>query len=191
MVMSKDGLVTHSSSRKIKSGFLNFTFVLIISCLFFPMVATAQKLSNGTQVESDKMTVQREQGLIEFKGNVKLTRPDGTLTADTLKLFFDESKGEQGEIKKIMATGKVEFTSDQRRASSDEAVYTTDDQILILTGTAPKLWTGKNFVSGKKITFYRKTNKAVVESDGKTRVNAFFDPNDEETRKFKEKSVSE
>ena len=191
MVMSKDGLVTRSSSRKIKGGFLNFIFVFISACALFPLPAFAEKPLPGTHVESDKMTVQREQGVVEFEGNVKLTRSDGTLTANALKLFFDESQGEQGEIKKIMASGKVEFTSDQRRAASDEAVYTTEDQILILTGTAPKLWTGKNFVSGKKITFYRKTNKAIVESDGETRVNAFFDPNDEETRKLKEKSVSE
>lgn len=173
----------------------NARSVATLICLFFFLlssiaIAKETDTDNSTRVVSDKMVAQQESGVVEFIGNVKVTRTDGTITSDSLQIFFDESADEEqkeSKIKKIIADGHVEFISGERRAVSDRAVYTLDDEVLILTGKAPRLWTGKNFVSGKKITLFRKTDQAVVESDGNSRVEAFFDPNDKTSKELNKK----
>ncbi len=171
----------------ISTGVIVFVLTLFLN---FPSGLQAQEAQdNSTRVVSDQMVAQRDTGIVEFKGNVKVTRKDGIITSDSLKIYFDEARSQeeadQNRIKKIVAAGNVEFTSGTRRAVSDKAVYTMEDEILILTGSAPRLWTGKNFVSGKKITLFRKTDRAMVESDGNSRVEAFFDPNDKESKKLR------
>ena len=180
-----------SGSHKIdtiKTGVVLFILTFFLTPA--PGLGAKEIQDNSTRVVSDQMVAQKSSGIVEFTGNVKVTRRDGVITSDTLKIYFDqapsqEANGDQSRIKKIVAAGNVEFTSGTRRAVSDRAVYTMDDEILVLTGSAPRLWTGKNFVSGKKITLFRKTDRAMVESDGKSRVEAFFDPNDQESQRLK------
>ena len=65
----------------------------------------------------------------------------------------------------------------------DHPLMVSGDEILILTGKAPKLVTGSSFVTGKKITLYRKQDKVIVESDATKRVEALFNPEDRITDK--------
>lgn len=147
-------------------------------------------------VEADKMTAEEQSAMVEFSGDVKAVIEDSTLFADSVKIYFfndkePESKTEsennkepdaQNSIKKIIAAGDVKYISKERKAFSDKAVYTTLDEILILTGESPKLITGSSFVTGKKITLFRKNNKVIVESDGSKRVEAFLNPEDNITK---------
>lgn len=72
----------------------------------------------------------------------------------------------------------MKYTAGDRKAFADKAVYTAQDEILILTGKTAKLMTGSSFVTGKKITLYRLEDKVIVESDGNNRVEALFKPED-------------
>lgn len=136
-------------------------------------------------VVSDKMIAQRETSIVEFIGNVKATRLDAVILADSIKVYFSESDSSinekkpdspQSNVKKIIATGNVEYTSKERKAYADQAVYTAENEMLVLTGKNPKLVTGKNYVTGKKITLFRTEEKVIVESDGTNRVEAMFIP---------------
>ena len=136
-------------------------------------------------VISDKMIAQKDSSMVEFIGNVKATRTDLVVLADSIKIYFvvdnknkDKNSNAQTNIKKIVAFGNVKYTDGERKAFADKAVYTANDEILILTGDSPKLITGSSFVTGKKITLFRKQDKVIVESDGKKRVEAFFNPED-------------
>lgn len=132
-------------------------------------------------IVSDKMVALQDSSMVEFMGNVKATREDSVILADSIKVFFqtsDTGKDDQSRVKKIISTGNVEYTSGERKAFADQMVYTTEDEVLVLTGKSPKLLTGKSWVTGKKITLFRKQDRAVVESDPKSRVEAFFDPQD-------------
>lgn len=139
-------------------------------------------------VTSDKMIAQKEASMVEFTGNVKITRADSVVLADSVKIYFnaedkDQTKGARDNVKKIVSTGNVRYTQGNRKAFADQAVYTTLDGILVLTGTAPKLITGSSFVTGKKITLFRGQDKVIVESDGTKRVEALFNPEDNITEK--------
>ena len=128
--------------------------------------------------------------MVEFIGHVKVTREDSILLADSVKIFFHTTKTKkqnQNSVKEIVATGNVEYTAGERKAYADKAVYTTKNEMLVLTGKAPKMFTGKSYVTGKKITLFRLEERVIVESDGKKRVHAFFDSQDQKTKSTEKK----
>ena len=121
--------------------------------------------------------------MVEFIGNVKATRLDAVIHADTIQVFFntDSDTGDtrnEGSVSKIVSTGNVRYTSGERQAFADKAVYTADNERLVLTGKTAKLMTGTSFVTGRKITLFRTEDKVIVESDGSNRVEALFNPED-------------
>lgn len=137
-------------------------------------------------VTSDKMVAQKDSSMVEFIGNVKATRGDAIIFADSIKVFINSAKTKnQGpnNLKKIIATGNVEYTAGDNKAFADKAVYTTKDEILILTGKTAKLITGTSHVTGKKITLFRNEDRVIVESDGTTRVQAVFNPENQKKGK--------
>ncbi|MCP3940851.1 MAG: hypothetical protein GY710_05135 [Desulfobacteraceae bacterium] len=171
-------------------------FAIIICALFCFNVTTLfaetrnqsdkDKIADQSlHVISDKMVAQKDASTIEFIGNVKATRDDSIILADSIKVFFSSDKtkktkkGDQQNLKKIIATGNVRYTAGERKAFGDKAVYTTEDGVLVLTGKAPKLVNGDSYVTGKKITLFRNEDRVLVESNGKTRVTAIFNPKDQ------------
>lgn len=131
------------------------------------------------------MTSEREKAFVTFTGNAKATSEEIIVQADTIDVFLftqDEKKSRSGKnnnntnqnIKEIIATGNVRFTSNEHKAFADRAVYTTTTEQLVLTGNAPRVTTGKSYVTGKKITLFQKNGKVVVESGTNQRVEAMF-----------------
>ncbi|MCG8551637.1 MAG: hypothetical protein MI799_14650 [Desulfobacterales bacterium] len=135
------------------------------------------------KITSDKMVASKDRSMVEFMGKVKAVRADSVLLADSVKVFFhtSETKKEgQSNVKRILATGNVEYTEGERKAFSEQADYDTADQILVLTGDQARLLTGKSWITGKKITLFKAQDRVVVESSEKTRVEAFFDAEDQD-----------
>jgi len=190
--MLKENSVKNLISCKSALIFLHSFF--IVGFLFFLKtdIVSSQTQDGPTDVPlhviSDKMIAQKDTSMVEFIGNVKVTREDSIIFADTIKIYFaddntDKKNDAQSSVKKIVASGNVRYTAGERKAFADKAVYTTHDEILILTGKSAKLITGSSFVTGKKITLFRNQDKAIVESDGTKRVEAFFNPEDNITDK--------
>jgi len=155
-----------------------------------PPDKTGKKPGN-LHVTSDKLIAEQGNSMVEFIGNVRATQDDTVLLADSVKIFIKSEKNDsknkdpegkklgEGNVDKIIATGHVEYTAGDRKALADKAIYTAHDQRLVLTGNNPKLLTGKSWVAGKKITLFRSQERVIVESDGKKRVQAFFDAQDQ------------
>lgn len=133
-------------------------------------------------VTSDKMVAEKNQSTVEFTGNVKVVRADSILLAQSVKVFFHPSETKekgQSSIKRILAKGHVEYTQGEDKAYSDQADYNMVDEVLVLTGEKAKLLTGKSWITGRKITLYKSDGRVVVESAKDSRVNAFFDTQDQ------------
>ena len=177
-------------------------FFLVCSALVWQIPSVLSETQNKSNesplhVVSDKMIAQKDTSMVQFIGNVKATRDDSILLADSVEIYFNDDKKSkkaatqnketkpepQNNVKKIIATGNVEYTAGERKGFADKAVYTTQDETVVLTGKSPKLMTGSNFVTGKKITWYRIQDKVIVESDGTKRVEALFNPEDKITEK--------
>lgn len=144
-------------------------------------------------VTSDSMTSERDRAFVTFNGNAIATREGIVIKADAIDVFLytpDEKKtrartaGPETDqninqnIKEIIARGNVKFTSEEHRAFADMAVYNTTTELLVLTGEAPKVITGKSYVTGKKITLFQKSGKVIVEGGNNQRVEALFDASD-------------
>jgi lipopolysaccharide export system protein LptA len=194
--MLKEFSVRTSIYCKSSYKFL-FCSILICCALFwFSSMLYSQTSKNiirqkPLHVVSDKMVAQKESAMVEFIGNVKAEQEDSTVMADSIKIYFtdDNDKTEsnktnaESNVKKIVSTGNVRYTAGERKAFADKAVYTTIDDTLVLTGNSPKLITGSSFVTGKKITLFRKQDKVIVESGENRRVEALFNPEDTITKK--------
>ncbi len=174
--------------------------ILFLALTALPLYAADKntKIDNkatesNLHVISDEMIAEQSKATVEFIGNVKATREDSVLLAESVKVFFhtSETKKEgpagQSNVRKIVATGNVIYTAGERKAFADKAVYTAVNEVLVLTGKSPKLLTGKSWVTGKKITLYRLEERVMVESDGKNRVQAFFDSDDQNQPTSKKK----
>ena len=169
----------------------NHLLIMLILILFFSQTVWAQQEKDGIEkkagasnlhVISDEMIAEQGQSMVEFIGNVRATREDAVLMADSVKVYFHTSetkKDAQSNVKQIIATGNVEYTAGDRKAYADKAVYTTGEEVLVLTGDAPKLLTGKSWITGKKITLYKLEERVIVQSGSQKRVQAFFDSQDQ------------
>ena len=180
---------------KFNKSALNFflSFFLIGTALLWQTDTARPQTENTSNrtplhVISDKMIARKDTSMVEFIGNVKATHFSSVVYAASIKIYFvTDNKGKandaQTNIKKIISTGNVRYLAGERKAFADKAVYTTQDEILVLTGKSPKLITGSSYVTGKKITLYRNQDKVIVESDGTKRVEALFNPEDNITEK--------
>lgn len=172
-------------------GICVLTALLLTLTATFSLPLQAAETQNDTEKEamasnlhvvSDEMIAEQGASMVEFIGNVRATREDSVLLAESVKIYFHNSETRedgQNNVKQIVATGNVRYTAGERKAFADKAVYTADNEVLVLTGKSPKLLTGKSWVTGKKITLFRLEERVMVESDGKNRVQAFFDSQDQ------------
>ena len=182
----------------IKLKPLFFTALALIAMLMLPgfhcPLQAADKTTDAQQekvrITSDSMMFDEANSQVEFTGNVVATRLDATIHADHVKVIL-YSKAEKKErkatgttapgtdnIKQLIASGNVQVDQNDGRATADKAVYTPEEQTIILTGNAPTVVSANSRVTGKKITLYQDTRRVVVESEGAKRVEAFFDSGD-------------
>jgi lipopolysaccharide export system protein LptA len=148
-----------------------------------PKETEARQAGDGEQIQiiADKLITNNEQGYAEFSGQVKTTYPNHVIDSDRLKIYYrgnppglKNPSDNQESIKRIVASGNVTITSDKYTAKTDTADYDMDTQILVLTGENSMIQSGKNVLTGSKITVYRKDEKMEVEGGPQKRVKAVF-----------------
>ena len=173
--------------KKIPAIALLFFLIILFANLNALSANTEFSKDSPLNVTSDSMLAKKIASTIEFKGNVIVTRDDSIIHADSITMFFkketgknkEENKEKKNKIEKIIATGNVKYFSGERKAFADKAVYTYDTEILVLTGNMPKVITGENSVTGKKITLFQKDGRIIIEGG----VNATFNPDDKTEQK--------
>jgi len=170
-------------------------FALVFTVLAVPLVAPsgsadekpkdtdARSLSEDGRIHitADKLISDNKVDYAEFIGNVRATQEDTVITADRLKIFVKknpDNKGAPGvgteSIHKIIASGNVKINFDNRVAVTPQAVYNTKTEVLVLSGDNSRIISGKDSISGEKITLYRTTGRITVESGKEKRVEAVF-----------------
>ncbi len=137
----------------------------------------------GQQIKiiADKMISDNKAKSVEFIDNVRATQEDTVITGDRLKIFLTKGLGKRnssfsGEdsIERIVVNGNVDIRFDNKRAVSQQAEYIIDTRILILSGAGSKIISGKDSISGEKITIYRTDGRIDVESGDEKPVEAVF-----------------
>jgi len=127
-------------------------------------------------ITSDRMVADNRNRTVNFLGNVVAKREDMIIFSDQLSAVYTE----QSKIEKIVARGNVKINQTDRTATCQEATFFQLRQQVVMTGK-PKVWQGKNILTGDKIIIFVKEDRVEVESDkqegGKQgRVNAIIYP---------------
>jgi len=111
-------------------------------------------------ITSKTLTADSKNNTAVFEGSVVAKTGDITMHSDKMSVFYDNS---ENSIDTIHATGNVKVHKNERALFSDKAVYFDADEKIIFTGN-PKAIEGNNIISGTKIIFYFKDDRAVVEN---------------------------
>jgi len=153
---------------------------------------TGQPENEPIQIVADELISYNEEKYAEFIGNVKVTQGKFTITSDKLRIHYqgelldNEKKGEDGDLlKKIIATGNVKITSEQYNAEAEKAEYDTAAMTVILSGENAKVISGKNSITGSKITLNQKSGQVMVKSNGTKRIKAEFYTKEKTSDAFK------
>ncbi len=173
------------------------TTIIIMTIIFsfFPLcVAESQRegldefgLGSGQiQITSDQLIADSEENSAEFIGNVRAVQKDTTITSNRMKIYFKKSAKETKEepapdaLLKIVISGNVEIKFDNRVAVTQEAVYIAEEKRLVLRGPNTKITSGKDTISGEKITYFRDKGRIQVEGGQGNRVEALIYPGPKE-----------
>ena len=165
-------------------------FVLSIALTFVSGFAQNQKPANKGEptgqpirITADKLISNSKKKYAEFIGDVKAYQGDAVITSDRIRLYYEgnllnsdknKKSSEQNAIKRIVATGNVDFVSEQYTAKTDKMEYDFTTQILVLTGDNSTVTMDKNSIVGSKITYYRADGRFKVEGGPDKRINATF-----------------
>jgi lipopolysaccharide export system protein LptA len=159
---------------------------------------TGQPENEPIQIVADELISYNEEKYAEFIGNVKVTQGKFTITSDKLRINYqgelldNEKKGGDGDLlKKIIATGNVKIVSEQYNAEAEKAEYDTAAMTVILSGENAKVISGKNSISGSKITLNQKSGQVMVKGSGTKRIKAEFYTKEKTSDAFKMKKSEE
>jgi lipopolysaccharide export system protein LptA len=157
--------------------------VLVLLLVFNGRTGQTQEAaapSEKIQVRADRLVADQNAQYAEFSGNVRASQGRTVITCDQLRIHYaaDAAKGSgQGgdAIEKIVAEGNVTIRFDDKVAQTDQAVYTTKDRVLVLSGEDSRVTSGKDAISGSQIVVDRISERIRVESGNKP-VEAIFYP---------------
>ncbi|MFO7709358.1 MAG: LptA/OstA family protein [Desulfobacterales bacterium] len=138
-----------------------------------------------TEILADRLVNHSTEKFAEFTGAVKATQGDFSMTSDVLRVYYagdlfktQGSPAAATEITRIVASGRVHIVSEQYIADADRVEYDPATDVLTLTGDGAKVTSGRNYISGSKITLNRRDGKALAEGGPATRVKAFLHQED-------------
>ena len=145
------------------------------------------KNKSGTiHINADRLISDINGGWAEFTGNICVTRKSLIIKSDSLKIYYKklfkgQNKSATGQelIEKIIATGNVHIKSDELVAISNQAIYTKETGIIILSGHDSKVINKNNSIAGSQIILYMDEEYIKVTGSGTKRVEAEFQGNKE------------
>ena len=134
-------------------------------------------------ITAQRLITDSDNRFAEFVGNVEAVQGETVIAADRLKIFYKSGLNGQenivpreGSINKIVADGHVNIRFDGRTAVTQHAEYITETRTLVLSGDDSKVFSGTDYISGKKITYYRNDGRIVVEGSRDKQVEAVIHP---------------
>jgi lipopolysaccharide export system protein LptA len=139
------------------------------------------KKETKIRITADRLVGSYNRNYAEFTGSVEAVYGDFIIKSDSLKIYYkrdpgkkEKPKASEESIDKIIANGNVKIWTDGNVATTQQAIYTTDTMVLVLTGENSTVTSNKNSISGSKITINRSNNTVKVESSVENRVKALF-----------------
>jgi len=127
-----------------------------------------QDTTQPVEVSADQLAVNNADGSAVFSGNVQVKQGEMTLAAAKVDVRYGT---DQSQIKELLASGGVTITNLADKASADEAVYTIETGMIVLTGNVRLAQAGST-MQGQKLTINLKDGTGIMEG----RVTTTFVP---------------
>ncbi len=134
-------------------------------------------------IQADQLITDTHQNTAEFSGHVRAAQGDTVITAETLTVHYrsggqaDTAAG-MDAIVRVVAEGNVQIVFDNQTAYTQHADYMLEKRIIVLTGAGSKIVSGKNAISGQKITLHRDDGRVQVVRGADAPVEALFYSNE-------------
>ena len=166
------------------------SLIFLVGSTFTPVSAFAQDQETAKgrkpagepiQITANKLISNAEQKYAEFIGDVKASQQNFVITSDSLRIYYEGDLINQSQqpsnkkmIKRIVAKGDVEITSDEYVAKTDRVEYDVATMVVVLTGENSTVTSGKNSITGSKIIYLRANGKLIVEGSAQNQVKALI-----------------
>jgi lipopolysaccharide export system protein LptA len=128
-----------------------------------------------------------------WDGRVEVQQDDARLRADHIKLIHTtgpngDSKS-WGDVVRMEASGNVYYQTEDRTMTGDNAVYTKDDDTVVITGGKVVLQQGQNIMTGTRLVAHPNAGTSTFDSSPDSsnhgRVVAVLYPNEDNNGKPK------
>jgi LPS export ABC transporter protein LptC len=121
-----------------------------------------------TVITARGLTFDDASGVARYRGDVRLTRQDATLTADTMDAYFKETGGRR-DLDRVLASGSVAMKRGGSFGTARQAVFQSDGNLLVLEdeeGLAEVVdaATGRS-MRGRKLTYDMAGDRILTESE--------------------------
>jgi lipopolysaccharide export system protein LptA len=173
--------------------------LMIIAPMLLSPAAIAEErsqadASNGSdepiQIVADKLITNNAEKFAEFSGDVRASQGNMIMTSERLRIYYQEDNaggnqqtGRQEAIKQVVASGNVRVKTEKYTAEAERVEYDVASQVVVLIGENSTVTSGKNTLTGSKITMDRKNGHIKVDSNPQQRVKAVFYPNKDMEKK--------
>ncbi len=114
-------------------------------------------------ITSNRMDAEKLGDKITFTGDVTLKKEGMTLSSDVMTVRYDTGSK---NISEVEAHGNVVVRKEGRVAFSNDALYSSDEETIVLTGKA-SIIENDNKLGGEKITLFMADDRSVIEGGGK------------------------
>ena len=115
------------------------------------------------EVTSDTLTVEDEQGIAVFEGDVVAIQGEMRLAAPRIRVdYVENAETGKTDITRMHATGGVTYFNGRDAAESAEAVYEHDEANLVMTGDVV-LTQGPSVIQGTKLTVDLETGTGLMQ----------------------------
>lgn len=148
-----------------------------------PPPAGEASAAQPVHILADNLLVDTETRSAEFSGNVRASQEGTVIQSARLKVYYEKgavsdssTPAGQQSVRKIVASGNVRIEFDNRVAVAEQAVYTSYDRVLTLSGKQVTVTSDNNTIAGEKIIIHRDDGRMIVEGGSKKRVEAVLTP---------------
>jgi lipopolysaccharide export system protein LptA len=158
-----------------RTSMRNAAIVLFLCLTVFCNILHAADEGRSSQpinIKSNELVADSKGRTATFIGKVIARQQDITIYADKLVVYYSE---QGGDVDKVEAFGSVRIVQQNRVGTAGHAVYINKEGKISLSDN-PKVYQGKNVVTGQVITYFISEEKSVVTGGPNSRVNAVIYP---------------
>ncbi|HDZ83804.1 MAG TPA: hypothetical protein ENH45_01165 [Nitrospirae bacterium] len=142
--------------------FFIFNYLLLILIVCFS--ASGVSVSEGAEkkaiiITSETLTTDNRNSKAIFEGSVIAKTDDITIYSDKMIVFYSDA---ENNVKEIQAIGNVKVHSKEMAIFSKKASYINNEEKIIFSGS-PKAVKGNNVITGTRIIYFLKDDRAVIE----------------------------